>query len=506
MSQTLRKFGFFASAFLALSGSASAKILHMRLSNVPSTLDWTGQVAPENAPIVVNVCEGLFRFEYPGEKLVPALAESVTRSKDLKTYTFKIRGDAKWSDGRAVYAQDFVEGWERVISSQTTSIYSYYFFDIVNARAYNQGKITSFSDVGIKSTGDRTLVVRFSHPVKNWEMLTTFWPFFPVRKDTIEKFGNNWWKAGVMLSSGPFLVDSYEQGTKMTLKRNPFYPKTKSNVDEVDVDFVESNVDALAKYEAGVFPMINGLPFSGMKDTSKRADFKLGKIFKEHMLSANVDRFPMSNREFRLAILQAIDPHTILPIDSVQFEFAASLVPPPLPGSQSEPFIHFDPVSAKAHLKKSGVVLDKNFKLQFLTSAEEPFSSTAIEIKNQIEKNIGVHVQLMIFPNQDLTAMKALREFHLIDHSQTLKVSTSEDILKAYTSDSMANERHYSNPIYDQWVAVGNYKEAQEMLIGTEAVSLPLYYEKNAYLMNPKLSGVYLNAMGFFYLRDAVMP
>ena len=60
---------------------------------------------------------------------VPALAETYDISEDGKTYTFHLR-DAKWSNGDAVTAADFVFGWQRAVDPANASEYSYMLSDI----------------------------------------------------------------------------------------------------------------------------------------------------------------------------------------------------------------------------------------------------------------------------------------------------------------------------------------------------------------------------------------
>ena len=117
-------------AFFFTQSLASAKTLNVRMTDAPVTLDWNGPSTMLEAPLILNLCEGLFSYEYPSRKLVPAIAESLTKSKDSTEYTFKIRKDAKWSDGKPIVAQDFVDAWLRLLSPQSTSIYIYYLFDL----------------------------------------------------------------------------------------------------------------------------------------------------------------------------------------------------------------------------------------------------------------------------------------------------------------------------------------------------------------------------------------
>ena len=111
---------------------AKANTLKVVLANAPATLDWNGQVGYFESPILVNLAEGLFSYNQKTKKFEPDVAESVTHNELNTEYTFKISPHAKWSDGRAVSAQDFIESWLRLISPQSASLYNYYLFDILN--------------------------------------------------------------------------------------------------------------------------------------------------------------------------------------------------------------------------------------------------------------------------------------------------------------------------------------------------------------------------------------
>ncbi len=74
-----------------------------------------------------NVYESFYRLGKDG-KATAGLAKSATVSADGKTYTFKIRPNAKFSNGDTITAQSFVYSWRRTIDSKTTSPYSYLFF------------------------------------------------------------------------------------------------------------------------------------------------------------------------------------------------------------------------------------------------------------------------------------------------------------------------------------------------------------------------------------------
>jgi oligopeptide transport system substrate-binding protein len=492
--------------------SAPSRSLAVRLIDPPVNLDWTGLATILEAPLIINLSEGLFTYEYPGGKLIPGLAASLQKSKDLTEYTFKIRDDAKWSDGRPVYAQDFVDAWVRTLSPQSTSIYTYYLFDILNAQEYNQKKVADISSLGFKAIDDRTLRVKLKHPMKNWESYTAFWPMFPVRQDQIEKYGSNWWHAGVLISSGPFVFDSYEAGKSAVLKRNPYYKRFHSNVEQIVFTLADQD-EALKKYQAGFFDFLWGMPFSLTKSFKGKSDYKNITILRGHLLGLNTQKYPMSNREFRLAILSALDPKKLIPENADQLYVGQTLIPPPLPGSKKSVLLHYDPVAAREHLKKSGIVLGKSAQVRLLTSMTEPFQAISRLIQAQLNQNLGFNVDLAAPQNQEYTTYLNLGDYNATLLTWTAKVVSPQDFLLPYSGQATFNRMHFKDPAFDEWISAGveagtsaaaqeAFFQAQKVLTQDDAVLIPLFFERNSTLIRQNIKGLYFNQMGIPVLKD----
>ena len=79
----------------------------------------------EDSDVARGIFEGLYNEDGDGN-LVPTGAVSYTVSDDLKTYTFKLRHAAKWSNGDPVTAADYVYGWQRLVDPALASEYAYY--------------------------------------------------------------------------------------------------------------------------------------------------------------------------------------------------------------------------------------------------------------------------------------------------------------------------------------------------------------------------------------------
>ena len=496
-----------------VSAPAHAKTLNYALSDAPATLDWNGLVTMVEAPILAQLCEGLFTYSFPSGELVPGIAESVSKSLDHKTYTFKIRADAKWSDGRSIYAQDFVDSWLRLLSPQSTSLYSYYLFEIENAKEYHLKTISSTDSVGIKATDDRTLVVKLKTPNLHWEAIPTFWPLYPIRKDRIEKYGENWWRAGILLSSGPFVFDSYEQGKKLILKRNPFYKRFRSNVDEIDMLLIDDPADAFKKYEAGIFPFLDFIGLDEIQAFSKRKDFIKQAMMKHYALILNAQKFPMNDLNFRAAIFHSIDLKTFDLAQNPLLKIATTLIPQPLAGSAHSEAPEFSVVKAKKFLDQSGVLNNKKLKVTLLTSLAEPYLSISKMVQTQISKNTGVQIDLSTQRSKEYSTYLALNDYDMIVTSWTGKVPVPEDFLLPYSSEATNSRLKYTNPEFDQLIQKGirsaerseaqaSFSKAQALYEKEDYVLLPLVFESMGYLQRAQVHHLYFNHMGIPVMKD----
>ena len=110
------------------AGTAAGGTLNIMLETEVQSLD--PQIATDGTSfeVIADYTDGLMQMDADGAA-VPALAETYDISEDGKTYTFHLR-DAKWSNGDAVTAADFVFGWQRAVDPANASEYSYMLSDI----------------------------------------------------------------------------------------------------------------------------------------------------------------------------------------------------------------------------------------------------------------------------------------------------------------------------------------------------------------------------------------
>src|SRR5208283_3136365 len=150
-------------------------------------------------------------------------------SPDGLSYTFFLRPEARWSNGKPVTADDFVQSWRRILSPSLAADNANLFFVIQGAEAFNKGVTDDFSRVGVAALGDRTLRVALEHPAPHFLSLLTHWSFCPVPIGVIAgegplyKRGNPWAKPGHLVGNGPFLLASWEPNKVIALAKSPSY-------------------------------------------------------------------------------------------------------------------------------------------------------------------------------------------------------------------------------------------------------------------------------------------
>src|SRR5690606_6902482 len=123
---------------MTFSASVEAEA-DFRLGNgsEPKSLDPHLATGEPEGRVLRSVFEGLMRLEAGTLKPVGGVAESFEISEDETRYTFHLRENARWSDGRPVTAHDFVYSWQRLLDPKVAAQYAYLLHGVVGARALN---------------------------------------------------------------------------------------------------------------------------------------------------------------------------------------------------------------------------------------------------------------------------------------------------------------------------------------------------------------------------------
>ena len=211
----------------------------------PENLNYLTSSKAATTDLTANVIDGLLENDQYGN-LVPSMAEEWTVSPDGKTYTYKLRKDAKWytSEGEEyadVTAEDFVTGLKYAADNKSETIYLVQ-DSVKGLKDYISGKI-DFSEVGIKAVDDHTVEYTLNEPESFWNSKTTMGILYPVNKDFLKNQGDKFAQATdptSLLYNGPFLLKSLTSKSEIQFEKNPnYWDKENVHVDAVKLSFYD---------------------------------------------------------------------------------------------------------------------------------------------------------------------------------------------------------------------------------------------------------------------------
>ncbi|MDD2919190.1 peptide ABC transporter substrate-binding protein [Rhodoferax sp.] len=193
-------------------------------------------------------------------KIVPGVAESWKRV-DATTWVFKLRKNAKWSNGDPVTADDFVFGIRRFVDPKTASTYAAtYGIFLANGAAVVKGDKPS-SDIGVKALDKLTLEVKTAFPVSFLPDVMSNNNLGPIHKASLEKNGKDWTKPGLLVSNGAYTLKEWQVNNRLVLEKNPQYWDA-ANVQLTRVTYLpieDGNAD-VKLYESGENEWVYQLP------------------------------------------------------------------------------------------------------------------------------------------------------------------------------------------------------------------------------------------------------
>lgn len=236
------------------STSTTNKTLNLVQASDPTTVD-VNDVRNANEFNVLNATqEGLFRVTSKNGKdsLKLAQAKSYTISKDGKTYTFKLR-HTKWSDGKAVTAQQFVDSIIRELTPKNGFAYASMAYDIQGAEAFNTGKGTA-NQVGAKALDQHTLQITLTNKTPYFLKKLSSVVFYPVRLDKINKVGTKKWKTDWQdqVYNGAYKMTSWKTNGKIVLKKNSkFWNAKKVNLTKVNITTTAKDSTMVSLLQSG---------------------------------------------------------------------------------------------------------------------------------------------------------------------------------------------------------------------------------------------------------------
>jgi oligopeptide transport system substrate-binding protein len=408
---------------------ADKQILRANNGVEPNSFDPTQQTYTYERAVGIQTFDSLFRAKADASDVEAVGAESYDVSADGLTYTFHLRKNAKWSDGKPVTASDWVYGYKHLLNPALAAGYVDPFFDATIKGASNYGNIDTSSasaidaylnGLGLSAPDANTFVIQLDHPAAYFKWVTTLWVGVPLRKDVVEQAAGGAFastdatkaeawanSATTIIGNGPYKISEIASKDHVTLVPNPNYWAPAPHLQSITYYDIADGNTAYSQYQTGALDII-GVPLADV--TVVRGDPKLSKEAKliptlsQYWISYNSTRAPLNDKNVRMALSKSIDRDKLVnDIEHGNGKSLGTFIPKGMNGyDESNKAQSFDPAAAKKLLADSGKAADLA-KMKLITRNTTGSKTLNQFLADQWNTNLGVNIQLDVIDSKTVT-------------------------------------------------------------------------------------------------------
>ncbi|MFC1990276.1 peptide ABC transporter substrate-binding protein [Chloroflexota bacterium] len=479
----------------------------------PHTLDPAVSGEARSHQYIMQIFSGLVRLD---DNLEPApdIAQEWKVSDDGRTYTFYLRQDVSFHDGRRVTAQDFEYSWQRAFDPATGSLTAgTYLVDIVGVSDVLARKSKEIS--GVSVIDDYTLEVTIDAP-KSYFLSKLTYPTAFVVDSTNAESGSQWWRSPN--GTGPFKLKKWDENSQLVLERNGLY------------------YGKLAEVDYAVFHLWGGVPMN-LYETGKidvtdvyldyidKVTDVAGPFYRElvivpelsfYYIGFNTTKPPFDDVSVRRAFSQAIDKDKLVSLvfkDTVQR--ADGILPPGIPGFNRDlSGLKYDVDEAKRLIRESKYGdVSKLPPITITTSGWGGLISQELEaLVHQWRQNLGVEVRVrQLEPQRFFYNLKQEKD-EMFDMGWIADYPHPQDFLEVlFHSESDNNYSGYGNLEVDSLLKRASVEQNNEMSLALyqqaeqkladDAACLSLWFGQNYVLAKSYVKGYNLNPLGIALLN-----
>jgi oligopeptide transport system substrate-binding protein len=487
----------------------------------PDSLDPQKARSVESQGILRDLCEGLTTLDQTAG-VAPGVATDWTVSQDGRTYTFKLRPAARWSNGERVVAADFVTALRRLVDPATASAYAQVIDVIANASDIVAGQ-KSPDTLAVTAPDDATVVINLASPAAYLPSLLSHPSTCPVHRPTLARHSNELAKPGIMVSNGAFVLQEWVQGSHVLVARNHYYwNDAATRLEAVKYLLIPDENAELTRYRAGALHITYVVP-RGQFDwiRANLADqLHVAPQLNTYYYGFNLQRAPFKdNPGLRRALSLVIDRDKLVQQVLRVGELPAyGWVPPGVYNYTSQTFDYRSTpladrlAEARRLYAQAGYSTANPLRFELSYNAGEVHNKVAVAVVSMWKAALGVEARLnavefkSLLMDIDNGDVEVFRSGWLGDYNDAY---TFAQYLKGGFG---INLPHYRSAQYDALldgaaVEVDAAKR-RALLENAEAVMLrdhplmPLYFYVNKHLVKPEVQGWYDNVMNVVYSRD----
>jgi oligopeptide transport system substrate-binding protein len=501
------------SPYRPVSASSPLPAVRLNLSPGDPILD-PARLSAEAAFVADQLFLGLVRADEDTGLPLPDLATSWDMSADATVFTFTLRSGLTWTDGNPLTAYDARYGILRSLDPANGVDLAYPLFYIQNAEQYNSGTMTDSNQVGVTVLDYTHLRFTLKQPAAFFPSVLTLPVSRPMPAWAIAAHPTDWSEPANIVSNGPYRLASWTHGTSLTLDKNPAYYDA-ANVQIQHVSFVMvDEATAWAMYRAGELDSA-AVPRAewsvASADPILSPQLHAAHDTGTYYYGFNTGQPPFDRLLVRKAFAAAVDRDGLLSTVLGYAEQPAFTFTPPgvwghVDRSAEGVGIPYDPLQARQWLAAAGYPNGQGLPpvtVMFDGRWLDPNQAIASYLQQGWLHDLGVTVTITYTEWADYVGML------IAGQPQFWQLRWFADYPDAYNFlpegvDALGRAKYgpWNNPAYaglldlaartaDPQQRAGLYQQAEEILVETDAVMVPIYYSATGVATRPELQRTY---------------
>jgi oligopeptide transport system substrate-binding protein len=498
----------------------ATQTLNRSLAGQPGSLDPQRAEDVFSYDVLRDLYEGLTSSTPDGE-VVPAAATSWSIEDNGKRYVFRLRREARWSNGDPVTAAHFVTAFHRAVDPATASGAADLLRAIENAPEILQGKLPS-SRLSVRATDDLTLEILLSRPVPFFPDILTNTVASPVHPSSLAVDGG-FSEPGVTVTNGPYVLTGFSPGSSLVLTRNSNYWDAASVAyDEIRYYFVSDENSEFMRFRADEIDVTYSVPEQRFQEL--RAQPESGLQYSPTLatiyLTFNTDRGPLRGKGgLREALSLAVDRQAITESVTRAGQVPAySLVPDGTWNYQPAYYSWRDSSTAErlARARKlyreAGYSAGNPLRLRFLYSENELVQRVCLAIAAMWKDALGVETELVQMEFKAYLAARAdPAQWDVVRVGWTADYNDASAFLDTMSRDSPQNFGRWLNADYAELLEAAaaesdpalrrdTLQQAESLMLNDYPL-LPVYFYVTRRLVAPRVTAPPINPMNRTYSR-----
>ena len=519
--------------------------LSVCFASEPQTIDPALNSAVDGAVMLQHMFEGLMKWADGGNpatdkgdmnyaKLVNGQAssyEKVVNDDGTVTYTFKIRPDAKWSDSKAVTADDFVYTWQRLATPATAADYCY-MIDMVKGYAEVNSGEAEPSTLAVSAPDASTFQVTITYDCPYFLEVCAFPATFPVRKDIVEANPDTWTtenNSANYISNGPYKLAEWVHDSYIKMVPNEHhYDVANLGPDTITFRLMNDQNAMLAGYRSGDLQFIQDMPVDETAGLLASGELNIVDYIGTYYVVYQTQKAPFDDWRVRKAFTLAIDsPYIVEQITQSGEVPAAGFVPAGIYDADSsgadfrttggnyweipttEEIYARNVAEAKQLLADAGYPNGEGFPVvTYLYNTSDAHKAIGEALQQMWQNALGVTVQLQ---NQEWNAFLENRkngEYQIARNGWIADYNDPISFLDMWMTGGGNNDAQYAVPEYDALIAEAKASadpnvrmtamhKAEDIIMGRDWALGPIYFYTQKYLMQD-IDGAFYTPLGYF--------